>query len=199
MVRPREPPETPGIRLSEGAPVEVIEEFVRWAMGYISRRRTKLGPVYTNYIKSDEFVLRARPVYMSRMRSVTPDGHGKHRSLYDSVDRLIDRGLVWPSDIDNTLFLWTRKPTYTRLGYCATMVRLIVISSAFDDEKVDEKALDYVVYHEIIHNRIGYRPFDRNPHDATFRRYERMYPDLDDVNAYIRALHIAHDTYTGGR
>ncbi len=169
-----------------GAPVPVLEDFINGALAYTKTRRMEFGSEFVGYVKTDGFVLKNRPLYMSRARSITQDGHGKVRSIYDSVDRLMDAGLVFPSDIDNTVFVWTKKPTRTRLGYCCTMVRFIVISSVFDDPEIDQRTFDYVVYHEIIHNRIGFRPFDRHPHDAAFKRYERMFPELKTVNDIIK-------------
>lgn len=172
----------------KGAPDHVIEDFVCGALHFIKTKERSFDGAFAQYARTDEFVLRIRPIYMSRMRSITHDGQGNERSLYDSVQRLMDAGLVFPSDIDNTVFVWTKRPTYTRLGYCATIVRLIVISCIFDDLNVDDRIVDYVVYHEIVHNRIGYRPFDRNPHDAQFKRYEKMYPDTEGINEELRQM-----------
>ena len=165
------------------APPEVVEDFMRGALMRIKGMKPVFGKAYIDHVTSDAFILSKRPVYMRRSRNILSDGHGEVRSLYDSVQRLMDAGLVFDSDIENTVFVWTKKPTYTRLGYCSTMMRMVAVSRALDSERYEERVLDYVVYHEIIHLRLGYRPFDNNPHDSRFRRYERQFPDFSEVSA----------------
>lgn len=106
------------------------------------------GPSYREYVGSDEFVLRVRPVYIRRQRNIAMLEQGSHRNLVDSVQRLYDAGLLEDGDIRNTVFSWTVRPNYTRLGYCATFARTVAVSSALDDPSVPEEVLDYVVYHE---------------------------------------------------
>ena len=181
------------------APSDVIADFTRGALMRIKGMKPVFGKAYLDYVTSDGFILAKRPVYMRRSRNIFPDGHGDVRSLYDSVQRLMDRGLVFDSDIGNTVFVWTKKPTYTRLGYCSTMMRMVAVSRALDSERYPEEVLDYVVYHEIIHLRLGYRPFDNNPHDAAFRRYERMYPDFPAVSAMADKIPLDNPQRKRGR
>ena len=66
---------------------------------------------------------------------------------------------------------------------------IVAISSIFDDPKVPEELLDYVVFHECLHLRQGYRPFNRRPHDAEFQRQERMFPRYEEMESQLKSLH----------
>ena len=140
-------------------------------------------------MRSEDFILRKRPVYFKRCRRLTRSDMGEHRNLFDSVQRLLDMGLLDARDIDNTVFSWTTGSNRTKLGYCAQMFRIVVISSVFDDPNVPEELLDYVVFHECLHLRQGYRPFNRRPHDAEFQRQERLYPDHEEMERKLKTLH----------
>ena len=170
------------------APDDVLEDVVDGILRYIYRRERSFGPAFREYMSSDAFILAKRPVYFRRSRNLTDTGIGKVRSLYDSVQRLMDAGLVRESDIDNSIFVWTTRPLYTRMGKCSTMMRIVSISSVFDSDRWSEHTLDYVVYHEIIHLRLGYRPFDRNPHDRQFRREMSLYPDSESAEEELRRI-----------
>ena len=173
----------------DDAPDIVIEQFLKGASTYIFGGRHIFGDDYLRYMRSEDFILRKRPVYFKRCRRLTRSDMGEHRNLFDSVQRLLDMGLLDARDIDNTVFSWTTGSNRTKLGYCAQMFRIVVISSIFDDPKVPEELLDYVVFHECLHLRQGYRPFNRRPHDAEFQRQERMFPRYEEMESQLKSLH----------
>lgn len=173
----------------DDAPDIVLEQFLKGTSTYIFGGRHVFGGEYLDYMRSEDFILRKRPVYFKRSRRLTRSDAGKYRNLYDSVQRLLDRGLLRDGDIDNTIFSWTTGSNRTKLGYCAQMFRIVVISSVFDDPNVPEELLDYVVFHECLHLRQGYRPFNRRPHDAEFQRQERLYPEHEEMERKLKTLH----------
>jgi len=174
----------------EDAPAEALDAFVEGAVSRIldGRRRKPFGEAYTDYVTSDDFVLSKRPVYLRRSRNLAMTETGNFRSIADSVNRLYDMGLLRDSDIDNAVITWTKKPNYNRVGYCSTMFRVVTISSVLDSPDFSEHALDEVVYHECMHLRQGYRPFDPNPHDAEFHRNMKLFPGYDEAEEEIRRI-----------
>lgn len=170
------------------APDEALEDFLRGAASYMFGGKHVFGKEYMKYTTSDEFINLKRPVFFKRTRAVARSDVGTYRNLFDSVQRLLDSGLLNESDIGNTQFSWTTKPTMTRLGYCMQMFRIVVISRVFDDPNVPERLLDYVVYHECMHLRQGYRPFNRSPHDAEFRKQMSVYPDGAEIDRELKKL-----------
>ena len=172
----------------DDAPDDVLEEFLKGAITYIAGGRHVFGKRYMEYMTSDEFILRKRPVYYKRSRRLLRSDIGDHRNLFDAVQRLVEKGLLNESDIQNTLFTWTANPTFTRLGYCSQMFRIVVISRVFDSPAVPEELFDYVVYHECMHLRQGYRPFNHRPHDAEFRRNMALYPDGDELEERLKDI-----------
>ena len=68
------------------------------------------------------------------------------------------------------------------------MMKVVAVTSLLDDERFSENLLDEVVYHECLHLRQGYRPFDHNPHDAEFRRQMKLYPGYEAAEAELRTI-----------
>ena len=122
----------------DDAPDDVLEEFLKGAITYIAGGRHVFGKRYMEYMTSDEFILSKRPVYYKRSRRLLRSDIGDHRNLFDAVQRLVEKGLLNESDIQNTLFTWTAEPTFTRLGYCSQMFRIVVISKVFDSPSIPE-------------------------------------------------------------
>ena len=172
----------------DGAPEEVLSDFIGAVADYVMGRKPSLGDAYRKYMASDGFILGKRPIYLKRSRNITCTDTGRYRNIYDSVQRLLDRGLLTADDLDNAYFTWTSKPNYTRLGHCQQIFRVVVISSVFDDPAVPESVFDFVVYHECLHLRQGYRPFNRHPHDAEFRRQEKLFPRYAETEAWLKKI-----------
>ncbi|MCQ2079896.1 MAG: hypothetical protein MJZ38_07580 [archaeon] len=172
----------------QDAPDQVIEDFVAGCMTYIFKEPHHFGESFISHMTSDRFILEKRPIFLRRTRRLTGSDVGEHRAIFDSVQRLLDSGLLKESDIENTLFSWSTGDNLTRLGYCSQLFRVVMISSVFDDPEVPERLLDYVVYHECLHLRQGYRPFNHNPHDSAFHKEERMFPDQPAVEKELREM-----------
>lgn len=170
----------------EGAPniviLELCESAILWAKG----GRMDM-PSYRDWVSNGDFIERNRRMYLKRSRNLARTEAGEHRNLTDSLDRLLESGLVLPSDIENSYFTWTARPNYGKVGYCSPMMRVVAVSRSLDSADVPEAVLDYVVYHETLHLRQGFRPFCRS-HDREFRQLERLYPDKDGCNRFLRSM-----------
>ncbi len=171
----------------QGAPDDVLADFGRSVIERGLGSGWRPPESFVRFVDSDEFILSRRPVFIRRSRNLARTDRGEHAFLPDSVDRLIDAGLLDASDVDCSWFSWTRRDSVRRVGFCATMFRVVGISSALDSPDVPQEALDYVVYHECLHLRQRYRPVGA-VHDAEFRRWEGAYPGRDGCERILRGL-----------
>ena len=169
------------------APDAVIQDFSSTVIGTITDRRPAYGDTHLDWVRSDRYINDKRRIYLRRSRNLTGSHTGNERDLTDSLDRLLDSGLLVPDGIDNSFFSWTKLPNVRKLGFCSPMMRVVGISSVFDDVSVPEFVLDYVVYHESLHLTQGYRPGQR-AHSKKFRADEKKYPRYDEAESYLRSL-----------
>ncbi|MCQ2084555.1 MAG: hypothetical protein MJZ21_00225 [archaeon] len=166
----------------EDAPDIVLQQFLEGTVGYVTNtKKQSFGQEYMDYMTSDEFIISKRPLFMRRTKQITRSDIGTHRNLFDSVQRLLDSGLLTEKDIDNSVFTWSTGVNTTRMGYCFQLFRVVMISAIFDIPDVDEQLLDFVVYHECLHLRQGYVPFDHNPHNKQFKEWMRLFPNHDEM------------------
>ncbi len=169
------------------APEDVVMDFGRMAVLRAKRMDWSTPQSFLDHIATDSFITNHRPTFVARSKNLTRSDMGEHRFLPDSVQRLLDSGLLTPDDVDNSWFSWTRRDNVRRLGFCSTMFRVVGISSILDSPDVSTDAVDFVVYHESLHLRQGYRD-TRRVHDSTFRSWERAYPGYDAVIDELRHL-----------
>jgi len=169
------------------APQEIIYDFLDSVIARAMGNKTEYSSKYIDWVTSDDFVLSNRPTYLERSRNVSRTTLGKNKEIGESLDRLIDADLLCESDIHNSYYTWTARPSYTKVGSCNPIFRVITISSSLDSEKVPENVLDYVTYHETLHLRRGYRPHKR-AHDKAFRCSERSFPDWKECEKFLTKM-----------
>lgn len=178
------------IRISdylEGAPDDVLADFGEMIIRRAKRLQWKEPESFIRFVTSEDYIVSRRPVFIRRSRNLLRTDVGKHAFIPDSVDRLLDAGLLQPRDIENSWFSWTRRDNMRRVGFCGTMFRVVGISSVLDSNEISDEVRDYVVYHECLHLRQGYRPSQR-VHDSEFRAWERSYPDWQECERTLRSL-----------
>ena len=171
----------------EDAPEQVLNDFCDMICRRAKGRRVSEPGSYLDHVRSDSYIVDHRPTYIARSRNLLRTGCGETAYLHDSVQRLLDAGLVSGTDIENSYISWTRRDNVRRVGFCSTMFRVVGISSRLDSDDVPDFVRDYVVYHECLHLRQGYRP-DRRVHDAQFRSWERMFPRWREAESVLRGL-----------
>ncbi|MDO5861313.1 MAG: hypothetical protein Q4Q58_00675 [Thermoplasmata archaeon] len=171
----------------EGAPDEVLADFGEMVVRRALRLKWEEPQSFLDFVRSDYFVVSRRPVFIRRSRNLMRTDRGEHRFLPDSVDRLMYAGLLTADDITNSWFSWTRRDNLRRLGFCGTMFRVVGVSSVLDSPDIPDEMVDFVVYHECLHLRQGYRPSSR-VHDSQFRAWERRFPDSRAVEERLREL-----------
>ncbi len=166
------------------SPDGVLYDFLDTLISRNSGLRKGYGTEYLEWVSSDGFVISKRPIYLKRSRNITMSTEGRCMEIGESLDRLLESGLLNDSDIDNSFFTWTSKPCFTKVGSCNPMFRVVTISSSLDSCDVPENVLDFVVYHESLHLRRGYRP-NRRAHDSDFRNSEHDFPGWEECEKHL--------------
>jgi len=169
------------------APDPVLMDLSETIIDMVKGRPYEYGKEYLEWVTSDDFILNNRKAYIRRSKNITRDPVGKERDLIESIDRLLDSSLLTSEDIQNSFFTWTVHPNYRKVGYCSPMMRVVAVSSALDNISTPDYVIDFVVYHESLHLRQGYRPTKR-AHDVSFKREERLFPKFKEAERYLNEL-----------
>jgi hypothetical protein len=85
---------------------------------------------------------------------------------------------------------WSLRRTYRIFGRYDPKTDTIMISKTLDNGKVPEYVLEYVIFHELLHKKVG--TFTRNnrhySHTVLFRKMEKLFPRLNEANAILKSL-----------
>jgi hypothetical protein len=120
------------------APDPVLEDFSHAVLRTIVGERPAYGGTYLEWVRSDRYINNKRKIYLKRSRNLTGTPEGNERDIIESLDRLLDSGLLDAKSIENSFFSWTKIPNTRKVGFCSPMMRVVGISSALDDDSVPE-------------------------------------------------------------
>lgn len=85
---------------------------------------------------------------------------------------------------------WSLRPSRRTLGHYDPSLNAIVISKLLDSEKVPRLALEYVMFHEMLHLRypVDHRGSRRCVHTPEFKEAERQFPRYTEAKSLLKAL-----------
>jgi len=181
------------VRLSdllEGAPETVLRAIAHILLAKMYRKPIERDHAtrYRRYISSHALSRKAHLVRQIRGRKQIRDAQGDVYDLNAIFDELNARFffglLARPS------MTWSRDHARNSLGHFDPAHNTIVVSRVFDHARVPRYALDYIVYHEMLHLKhpVKLRGSRRCVHSAEFQAEEKLFPDLDAAQRFIRAL-----------
>lgn len=85
---------------------------------------------------------------------------------------------------------WSKRPSKTLLGHYDPSHHAIIISRILDRPTVPRIAVEYVMYHEMLHLRhpVDHRGARRCVHTPEFRAEEKLFPNLAEAKKILRHL-----------
>ncbi|WII07299.1 DUF45 domain-containing protein [Methanomassiliicoccales archaeon LGM-RCC1] len=170
------------------APDNVLSDECKAIVAWSRGKRYKQSPLLTEYILSPDFIVKSRPIFLQRTRSLKLTEQGKCKNLLDSVERLRDMELIFDDDIRNSYFSWADHMQKYKWGQCNQFFRVVSVNPLLDDDSVPDLVLDFVIYHEILHLRQDMSKAHR-PHNAQFRSWEHLFPEYDACEEYLRTFY----------
>jgi len=85
---------------------------------------------------------------------------------------------------------WSRGTSRSMLGHFDPSHNAIIVSRIFDQPKTPLLALEYVMFHEMLHLRypVDHQGSRRRVHTREFREAERGFPQLREAKEIIKRL-----------
>jgi len=170
------------------SPKEVTEGLAETIFSKIvGKNRKKCSDTMEKWITSDDFVRRKQPIYLERCKNIAGTAVGEIIDLNESYQRLIDLGII--EFDENVKITWTKRPNVKRVGYCSVLMKVVMISSLFDTTEIPLFVTDFVLYHELIHVKRGFNPFEQR-HGDDFSAQEDLYPMADEARRWLKKLRL---------
>ena len=181
------------VRISDllaGAPAPVTEALAHILLRKLYRKQIPriYAHRYRLYLNRRDVRRQMHLVRQIRGRKFISGPQGEHRNLDRVFDRLNEQffdGLMGKPQLG-----WSRQPARGMLGHFDPSHNAIIISRIFDRERTPELALEYVVFHEMLHLRypVDHHGVRRRVHTREFREAERKFPRLREAKEMLKRL-----------
>ena len=176
--------------LLEGAPEYVLRAIAHILLAKMYRRPVDRQHAvrYRRYVSGRRMSQKAHLVRQIRGRKqlFSPHGHTYDlESIFDDLNVRFFYGLLARPQIT-----WSSERARNRLGHYDPAHNTIVVSRVFDHPRVPKYAVEYIVYHEMLHLKhpVKLRGSRRCVHPAEFQAEEKMFPQLDQAKEFLRRL-----------
>jgi hypothetical protein len=181
------------VRLSdllEGAPDQVLRAIAHILLAKMYRKPIERAYAtrYRRYISGQDITGKAHLVRQMRGRKRIESAQGRTYNLDNVFDDLNTR--FFYGLLARPTMTWSRDHARNRLGHYDPAHNAIVVSRVFDHPRVPCYAMEYIVYHEMLHLKhpVKLRGSRRCVHSAEFQAEEKLFPHLDQAKAFLKLL-----------
>lgn len=141
---------------------------------------------YQNHIRQPQFVASLRKLRRSRGRKHLSSPRGvvyDLQTLYEDLNREFFQSRLRVRHLS-----WSRRRNRRVLGHYDAAHDAIVIDRRLDNPLVPEYVVRYVLFHEMLHARLGDEICDGKlfSHHRRFRQAERRFPQFLEAGRFIR-------------
>ena len=176
--------------LLEGAPEPVLRAIAHILLAKLYRKPIEGAEAtrYRRYISTHDMAQRAHLVRQIRGRKHVASPRGRVYDLEEIFDALNTRHFY--GLLGRPQMTWSREISRQLLGHYDPAHNAIVVSRIFDHPRVPRCAVDYILYHEMLHLKhpVRLRGSRRWVHSAEFQAEEKLFPDLERAKRFLQLL-----------
>jgi hypothetical protein len=176
--------------LLEGAPESVIRAIAHILLAKLYKKtidaahelRYKRFAYSAAVTRQTELIRGAR----GSKRFFGPEGRFFHlEEIFDSLNLRFFGGLLGRPELT-----WSESVAKRSLGHYDAAHNTIVVSRVFDRPSSPRYAIEYLLYHEMLHLKhpVKLRGLRRCVHSREFKAEERLFPQLNEAQAFLKRL-----------
>lgn len=176
--------------LLEGAPDAVLRSIAHILLAKLYRKPVDRAQSarYRRYLGNHDVTAKARLIRQMRGRKHIRSARGHHyhlEELFDDLNRRFFHGLMGRPQLT-----WSQSHARSSLGHYDPAHNAIVISRVFDHPRVPRYAVEYILFHEMLHLKhpVELRGSRRCVHSREFRAEENLFPEVEQARKFLRIV-----------
>jgi hypothetical protein len=174
----------------EGAPAAILESLAHILISKLLRRSSPRihATRYRRYLNRKEMRRSLQLVKQTRGRKFVSGPQGDSYDLeriFEELNSMHFHGLM-----ARPLLGWSRRPSRVMLGHYDPSHNAIILSRLLDSPKVPRLAVEYILFHEMLHLRypVEHRGARRCVHTSEFKEAEKQFPMLKEAKQLLKAI-----------
>ena len=106
--------------------------------------------------------------------------------LFNKLNKEYFRG-----QLSQPRLVWSSRRSIRRLGYFHPEINTIAVTQKLDDKNIPRMLVEYVLYHEMLHQHFGVKNHNgrRYAHTSAFRTAEKKFKHQNEAQNLIKLLH----------
>ena len=176
--------------LLEGAPEPILRALAHILLAKLYRKpiEREHSTRYRRYVSSHDITQKAHLMRQRRGRKRIESPKGRVYDLEEIFEKLNAR--FFYGLLARPQMTWSRSDARNMLGHYDPAHNAIVVSKVFDQPQVPAYAVEYIVYHEMLHLKhpVKLRGSRRCVHSAEFQAEEKLFQHLDKAKLFLRHL-----------
>jgi predicted metal-dependent hydrolase len=176
--------------LLEGAPENVLRAIAHILLAKMYRKAIAKDHSlrYRQYASRRDIREKAHLLRQIRGRKHIDTAHGRVYNLEGIFDELNTR--YFHGLLARPQMTWSRDHARNSLGHYDPAHNAIVVSRVFDRPQVPRHAVEYIVYHEMLHLKhpVRVRGGRRCVHSAEFQAEEKLFPRLEEAQRFLKQM-----------
>lgn len=176
--------------LLEGAPDDVLYAIAHILIAKLYRKPIDpaLARRYRRHLGRRDLSAKAHLVRQLRGRKRIDSARGRVYDLEAIFEELNTR--FFYGLLARPQMTWSRDHARNALGHYDPAHNAIVVSRAFDRPQVPRCAVEYIVYHEMLHLKypVRLRGSRRCVHPREFQAEEKLFPQLEEAKRFLKTL-----------
>lgn len=174
----------------QGAPESVLHSIAHILIAKLYRKPVDAAHNnrYRRFATSEAVVRQSERIRQTRGRKRISSAQGEHYDLeeiFDSLNTRFFHGLMGRPQIT-----WSEHSARRLLGHYDAAHNTIMISRVFDRRATPRYAVEYLMYHEMLHLRhpVKAKNGRRCVHPREFQAEEKLFPELELAKKYLKTL-----------
>jgi len=176
--------------LLEGAPEPILRALAHILLAKLYRKpiEREHSTRYRRYVSSHDITQKAHLMRQRRGRKRIESPKGRVYDLEEIFEKLNAR--FFYGLLARPQMTWSRSDARNMLGHYDPAHNAIVVSKVFDQPQVPAYAVEYIVYHEMLHLKhpVKLRGSRRCVHSAEFQAEEKLFQHLDKARLFLSHL-----------
>ena len=176
--------------LLEGAPESVVRAIAHILLAKLYRKPIEAAHNvrFKRFASSADVTRQTELIRHTRgsKRYFGPEGRYYHlEEVFDSLNARFFGGLLGRPELT-----WSESFAKRSLGHYDAAHNTIVVSRVFDRPSSPRYAIEYLLYHEMLHLKhpVKMRGLRRCVHSREFKAEERLFPHLEEAMTFIKRL-----------
>jgi hypothetical protein len=187
LYRSRVQPQKVEITFHEGyitAPEKLLRVLVCAAL---NRERTRIAEQAKEYAESEDFteVMLALELAGEEPKQTKPGRHHQLERVFQRVNQRYFKG-----KIERPRLVWNTTLTQRKMGHYNPLTDTLMISISLDTPEVPGYAIEFVMYHELLHKVLGTRHSGtrRMAHTPEFRKKEQQFREYQQAQTFLQSI-----------